>query len=83
MIVAHPAAGVSGETFIAKCDGGPHLVWKEIPLDDDHLQYARTEVMMYNGPLASLQGTLIPALYGVFHEPEDNCVVLLMADIAR
>lgn len=39
--------------------------------------------MMYNGPLASLQGTLVPALYGVFHEPEDNCVVLLMADIAR
>jgi len=28
------AAGVSGETFIAKCDGGSHLVWKEIPLDD-------------------------------------------------
>jgi hypothetical protein len=58
-IVARLAAGVSGETFIAKCDGGTHLVWKEIPLDDDHLQYARTEVMMYDGPLASLQGTLV------------------------
>ncbi|KAF8338340.1 hypothetical protein F5887DRAFT_516628 [Amanita rubescens] len=44
-IVARLAAGVSGETFIAKCDGGPHLVWKEIPLDD-HGQYARTEVMI-------------------------------------
>ena len=82
-IVARLAAGVSGETFIAKCDGGPHLVWKEIPLDDDHLQYARTEVMMYDGPLASLQGTLVPALYEVFHEPEDNCAVLLMEDVRK
>ena len=72
-IVARLATGVSGETFIAKCDGSPHLVWKEISLDDDHLQYARTELMMYDGPLASLQGTLVPVLYGVFHEPEDFC----------
>jgi hypothetical protein len=82
-IVARLGAGVSGETFIAKCDGGPHLVWKEIQLDDDHLQYARTEVMMYDGPLASLQGTLVPALYGVFHEPEDNCAVLLMEYVGK
>ena len=82
-IVARLAAGVSGETFLAKCDGGPHLVWKEIPLDDDHLHYARTEVMMYDGPLASLQGTLIPTLYGVFHEREDNCAVLLMEYVGK
>jgi hypothetical protein len=82
-IVARLAAGVSGETFIAKRDGGPHLVWKEIPLDDHHLQYARTEVTMYDGPLASLQGTLVPALYGVFHEPEDNCAVLLMEYVGK
>ena len=82
-VVARLAAGVSGETFIAKCDGSPHLVWKEIPLDDNHLQYARTEVTMYDGPLASLQGNLVPALYGVFHEPEDNCAVLLMEYVGK
>ena len=36
-IVARLAAGVSGQTFIAECDGGTHLVWKEIPLDADDL----------------------------------------------
>ena len=82
-IVAPLADGVSGETFIVKCDGGPHFVWKEIRLDDDHLQYARTEVMMYDGPLASLQGTVVPALYGVFHEPEDSCAVLLMEYVGK
>ena|ERR1700722_3632621 len=82
-IVARLPAGVSGETFLAKCDGGPHLVWKEIPLDDDHLQYATTEVAMYDGPLASLQGTIVPVLYGVFHEPEDNCAVLLMEYVGK
>src|ERR1700722_3622020 len=82
-IVARLGGGVSGETFLAKCDGGRHLVWKEIPLDDDHLHYARNEVMMYDGPLASLQGNLVPALYGVFHEPEDNRAVLLMEYVGK
>ena len=82
-IIACLAAGVSGETFIVKCDGGPHLVWKEILFNDDHFQYASTKVMMYDGPLASLQGTLVPALYRVFHEPEDNCAVLLMEYVGK
>ena len=38
---------------------------------------------MYDGPLASLQGILVPALYGVFHEPEDNCAVLLMEYVGK
>ena len=50
-------------TFIAKCDGGPHLVWKEIPLI-----FNMQEPKYYDSPLASLQGTLDPAIYGVFHE---------------
>ena len=38
---------------------------------------------MYDGPLASLQGNLVPALYGVFHEPEDNRAVLLMEYVGK
>lgn len=68
----------AGETFLAKSDGAPWLVWKEIPLDDDHVHYAKTEVSMYNGPLASLQSSIVPALYGVFYDQEYRCVVLLM-----
>jgi len=77
-IVAQLEAGVSAETFLAKSDGAPLLVWKEIPLDEDHEGYAQTEVSMYDGPLSSLQGSVVSTLYGVFHDQEYNCVVLLM-----
>jgi len=77
-IVARLKGGVSGKTFLAKSDGAPLLVWKEIRLDEDHEGYAKTEVSMYDGPLSSLQGTVVPTLYGAFHDQKYKCVVLLM-----
>jgi hypothetical protein len=33
---------------------------------------------MYDGPLATLQGTVVPRFYGAYHKMADPHVVLLM-----
>lgn len=69
--------------FLAKSDGAPMLMWKEIPLDEDHKGYAKTEVSMYDGPLTSLQGIIVPIVFGAFCDKQYKCVVILMEYVGK
>ncbi|KAG6849119.1 hypothetical protein H0H93_011180 [Arthromyces matolae] len=77
-IVGVLGKGVSGTAYMAISSDGFDLVWKEIFLDEESRHYAATELEMYDGPLAQLQGTVVPVFYGAFYHKEQDSVALLM-----
>ncbi|KAJ7484321.1 hypothetical protein FB451DRAFT_1554878 [Mycena latifolia] len=84
-ITAHLGDGVVGEVYLAKC-GEALLVWKEVDPTKEAAQNgdsAWREAALYEGQLATLQGTVVPRFYGAYHKTTDDHVVLLMEYVGR
>lgn len=84
-IIAHLGDGIVGKVYLAKC-GEEFIVWKEVDPSKEGAQGGNSawpEASLYEGPLATLQGTIVPRFYGAYHKTTDDHVVLLMEYVGQ
>jgi hypothetical protein len=84
-IIAHPGEGIAGEVFLAQCQE-KLIVWKEVDPAKEEAQgggSAWREAALYEGPLATLQGSVVPHFYGAYHKTADEHIVLLMEYVGK
>jgi hypothetical protein len=84
-IITHLGEGIVGEVFLAQCQE-KLIVWKEVDPAKEEAQggdSAWREAALYEGPLATLQGSVVPHFYGAYHKTADEHIVLLMEYVGK